>query len=256
MRLASSVLIAAWCTTAMAATVPVRYVEGLTRGHLELRNLDGKLLAHGDLVQIVRGDEVDKRMVFRFLDGSLYDERVVFTEEEVFRLKSFRLTERGPSFAADAEYELTPATGAYRVKRKDRKDGKEKVDEGKIELPADVYNGMIITIVKDVPKGQSMRVSMVAFAPDPRVVELEFTPIGERAITVGDLEQKAVEYRLKFHLGFWMKLFAKILDRMPPDLHVWVATEEAPSFVAFQGPITSEGPIWRIELVSPRLAPR
>jgi hypothetical protein len=39
-----------------AAPVAVRFVEGVTHGFLVLRNLNGGLLASGDLLQVQRGD--------------------------------------------------------------------------------------------------------------------------------------------------------------------------------------------------------
>jgi hypothetical protein len=247
------VMIAAVCSPLMAATVPVRFVEGVSRGYLLLRDVHGRILAHGDLLQVIRGDEIDKRMVFRFQDGSLYEESVSFTQPGVFRLKTYRLSTRGPAFDVDTEISMTQATGAYRVKTKDRKDGREKILEGKLELPPDVYNGLIMTIVKDLPKGESVTVHFVAFTPDPRLIELELTPVGDQETIVGDLKGSAVHYLIKPKLGMWLRLFATILGRAPSDLHAWVATDEVPAFVGFEGSLTMQGPVWRIEVVSPRL---
>jgi hypothetical protein len=254
MKLVSIVTIAVMCSPSMAATIPVRFAEGLTRGYLVLKDTEGTILAHGDLLQIDKGKELDKRMVFRFKDGSLYDERVTFTEKDVFQLKSYRLTTRGPSFDADTEITMNPATGAYRVATTDHKDGKEKVLEGTLEMPDDVYNGLIITVVKDFPKGKGETIHFVAFTPDPKIIGLEMTPDGEHDIMIGDLKQKAVHYRMKPRLGFWMKFFAKLKNRMPSDLHAWVATDDVPAFVGFEGQMSMTGPVWRIEVVSPSVA--
>src|SRR5262245_47172853 len=59
-----------------AAPVEVRFIEGVTHGFLVLRSTTGQLVAHGDLLQITHPDRVESRMVFRFRDGSVYDERV------------------------------------------------------------------------------------------------------------------------------------------------------------------------------------
>ena len=76
---------------AAAEPVPVRFVEGVTHGFLVLRTVAGVLIASGDLLQNVRRGEVESRMVFRFKDGSLLDERVTFTQERVFTLQTYRL---------------------------------------------------------------------------------------------------------------------------------------------------------------------
>jgi hypothetical protein len=62
-----------------AKPVPVRYAEGVTHGFLVLRTLQGKDVANGDLGQVVHGDRVSRRLVFRFKDGSIQDESVVFS---------------------------------------------------------------------------------------------------------------------------------------------------------------------------------
>jgi uncharacterized Zn ribbon protein len=235
-----------------AAPIPARFPEGVTHGFLELRDVKGIQLAHGDLLQVLRDGEIDKRMVFHFKDGSVFDERATFTEQGVFALKSYKLTEKGPAFEVDTEISMTCSTGAYSVTTKDHKGGDEKVLRGTLDLPADVYNGLILTVVKDLPKGASEIIHFVAFTPDPKIIELELSPAGEQEIIVGDLKKSAVHYLLKPRLGIWLKLFATILGRVPPDLHAWILTDEVPAFAGFEGSFTTPGPVWRIETVSPR----
>jgi hypothetical protein len=191
-------------------------------------------------------------MIFRFKDGSVFDEHVTFTEQGVYALKSYRLSQKGPAFTADTEISMTPATRAYRVATKDHNGGLEKTLEGKLDLPADVYNGMILTVVKDLPKGAGEIIHFVAFTPEPKLIELELAPAGEQRITVGELTKTARHYVMKPRLGMWLTFFATILGRVPPDLHAWILTDEVPAFVGFEGVLTATGPVWRIELLSPR----
>jgi hypothetical protein len=130
-------------------------------------NVNGGLLASGDLLQVQRGVQVESRMVFRFKDGSLYDETVVFTQKRVFTMQSYRLVQRGPAFTEDTEISLERGSGKYRVSTKAHKDGGEQVLNGTIELPPDVYNGMVITVAKNLPKGASETVHIVASRPRP-----------------------------------------------------------------------------------------
>ena len=234
-----------------AAPVPVRFAEGVTHGFLVLRDLDGAQLAQGDLLQVAHGDDIEKRMVFRFKDGSVFDERVTFTEKGTYALKTYHLSQTGPSFTADTEISMSSATGAYRVTTTDHKGGGEKTLEGTLELPADVYNGMILTVVKDLPVGKSETIHFVAFTPEPRIIELDLAPDGALNVAVGDLTKSAVHYVMKPRLGVWLRLIATILGRVPPDLHAWILTDDVPAFVAFEGSFTTPGPVWRIELVSP-----
>jgi hypothetical protein len=241
-----------WQRTLAAAPVPVRFAEGSLHGFLVLSTSKGVLIASGDLLQVGRDGEVKSRLVFRFKDGSVFDETVVFTQRNVFTLQSYHLVQRGPAFPEDTEISLERASGKYQVKTRARKDGREKVQGGTLDLPLDVSNGMVLTLVKNLSAGAGETVHMVAFTPAPKLIQLEMTPAGERKIVVGGTEKTATHYVLKPILGTWLKLFASLLGRMPPDNHAWIVTADVPAFVKFEGPLYMNGPIWRIELTSPR----
>lgn len=252
MAILGLVFFVAAMSTLVAAPIRVRFVEGSLHGFLALRSIDGALVAEGDLLQVVRGEEVEKRMVFHFKDGSVLEESVVFTQKAVYTMQRYRLLQRGPIFTEDIDASLERVTGKYRVKSKARKDGRESAHEGRLELPPDVYNGLILSVVKDLPKGASETVHYVAFTPEPRLIELTVAPAGEQKVTVGNLTKTAVHYVLKPQLGMWLNFFAKVLGRMPPDEHVWILMDDVPAFVRFEGPLYPTGPVWRIQLTSPR----
>ena len=87
-----------WPRPTVAAPVPVHLVEGVTHGFLVLRTVTGVAIASGDLLQRAKGGVTESRMIFRFKDGSVFDETVMFTQERVFTLQSYRLRQRGPVF--------------------------------------------------------------------------------------------------------------------------------------------------------------
>jgi hypothetical protein len=231
------------------AAVPVRFSEGMVRGFLVLHDAGGKRLASGDFLQVSRDGEIKSRTVLHFKDGSLHDETAVFTQQRNFVMKSYRLQQKGPSFRDEMDVSLERASGIYRVKVKPR-GGQEKVLTGKLNLPTDVYNGMVPIVVKNLPKGAKETVHMVAFTPTPRVIELEVTPSVEDRVLVGDLSKSALHYILKPKLGL-LKIPAMVVGQLPPDNHLWIMTSDVPAFVRFQGPLAPGGPIWVIELASP-----
>jgi hypothetical protein len=238
--------------TLTAAEVPVRLIEGALHGFLVLRTVDGAQLAQGDLFQVSREGEVRGHTVFLFNDGSILDETVLFTQRRVFTMQSYRLVQSGQAFPEDTEISLERATGKYHVKTRDHKNGREKVLEGTLDLPADVYNGMILTVAKNLREGAIETVHLVAFTPQPRIIQLEMVPANKQKVLVGKLEKTAVHYVLRPRLGTWLKLFATLLGRVPPDEHAWIVIDEVPAFVRFEGPRYMNGPVWRIELTSPR----
>lgn len=241
-----------WSSRLEAATIPVRFAEGATHGFLMLRSMDGALVAEGELLQIARDGKVEKRMLFQFKDGSVLEEAVVFTQQLVYTMRSYRLLQRGPAFEEDIEISLERSTGKYHVKTKSHVDGHESVLQGTLELPPDVYNGLILSVIKDLPAGAGEIVHYVAFTPEPRLIQLAVAQAGKQKILVGHLAKTAVHYVLKPQLGIWVTLFATVLGRVPPDYHVWILMDEVPAFVRFEGPMYPTGPVWRIQLTSPR----
>src|SRR5271156_6875897 len=68
--------------------VAVQYTEGVVRGFLVLRTLEGTILAEGDVAQFARGDRVTSHTTLHFKDGSVNEETVVFSQRRTFRLVS------------------------------------------------------------------------------------------------------------------------------------------------------------------------
>lgn len=229
--------------------VPVRYVEGTVHGFLELRTAAGVLLANGDLLQIAREQEVESRMVFHFPDASVYEEAVTFTQQGVFTMQKYLLVQNGPAFADDLEVSLA-RSGQYVVKTKSHKDGREKQYAGTLDLPPDVYNGMAITIAKNLAAGETRTVHLMAFTPEPRLIGLEIAPSGSQRVPLGQHAETAVHFKLKPKLGAWLRFFATLAGKAPPDRDTWIVTDDVPAFVRFEGPLYS-GPVWRLDLASP-----
>jgi len=245
-------VLAAALSRPWAAAIPVHLSEGSVHGFVVLRTVEGAQLAQGDLIQVARGGAVESHMILRFDDGSLFHESVVFTQTGVFTMQSYRSLQRGPSFPEDTEISLERATGAYRVRTRDHKGGRESVLSGSLRLPGDTYNGMVFVVGKNLPKGTGGTVHFVAFTPQPRIIQLEITPANEQKVLVGKLEKAAVHYVFRPRPGAWLKIFAALLGRSPPDLHAWFVMDEVPAFVRFEGPLYMQGPVWRIQLTSPR----
>ena len=234
-----------------SAPVRVRFVEGVTHGFLVLRTSDGRLIASGDQLQVSRDKHVESRILFRFKDGSVFDERVVFTQQQVFAMQTYQLVQRGPSFEEDNEISLKHASGQYRIKSKAKKDGQEQVFEGTLEVPPDCYTGMLVTVAKNLPKGTTATVHIVVFTPKPRILKLELAPAGEQQVLIGGVAKNTTHYLLKPQLGTLLKLVSKVAGRTPPDSHAWILNGDVPAFVRFEGPLYAKGPLWRIELASP-----
>jgi hypothetical protein len=226
-----------------AEPIAVRFPEGVARGFPVLRSTSGEVLAHGDLTQLARGDTVTARLVFRFLDGSIHDETVVFDQREVFTLLSYRLLQRGPSFPEALDAALDRETGRYVVRHRTDEDSPEEVVSGRFTLPADAANGLLTILMKNLPAGKSATVQLVAFTPQPRLVAMLLAPVGDDTVSVAGAAVRATRYQIKPQLG----LLASMLITDLPDVRCWLAAGEAPGFLKFEGPLYFMGPVWRIE---------
>jgi hypothetical protein len=219
------------------------YTEGVTRAFPVVRTLDGEKLADGDFTQVARGDRVETRMVFRFLDGSLFDETVVFAQHKTFTLLSYRIVQRGPSFPETIEASIDRETERYNVRYRADEDSPEEAFTGKFSLPDDVYSGMLSLIVKNLPLGSQAMVQIVAFTPKPRLVKMQLMPVGEDSVVMGNSPMQAIRYAIRPHLG----LFASVFVTDIPDIRCWVLPGDAPAFVKAEGPLYFMGPVWRIQ---------
>jgi hypothetical protein len=234
-----------------AEPVVVRHVEGLVHGFLAQRSPEGRLLANGDLIQGTRGDRVTSRLVFHFKDGSLSDEIAVFSQRGHFNLISDHLVQKGPAFEQPLDMTIDRPTGHVVVRYKNDH-GEEKVEDEHMNLPPDLANGMIITLLKNVrPAALPPSISLVAATPKPRLVKLALSVAGTEPFSIAGSTRKAVHYVLKVEIGGLAGVVAPLLGKQPPDSHVWIMQGEAPAFVRSQAPMFNGGPLWQTELVSP-----
>ena len=234
----------------VAETVPVRHAEGLVHGFLVLRTLEGEALAEGDLIQTSKGDRVTNHLVFRFKDGSIHDETAVFRQRHTFQLVSDHLVQKGPSFPHPMDVSIDALTGQVNV---NYTDGDQVQHLSKhLDLSPDVSNGIVFTLLKNVKLTSSLTLSMVAATPKPRIVKLVVTSKGEDDFWIGSTKRTATHYVVKVEIGGAAGLLAPLLGKQPPDTSVWILGGEAPAFVKSEGPLFEGGPVWRIELASPK----
>jgi hypothetical protein len=235
-----------------AEQVPVRHLEGVTLGFLVLRSLNGEVLAYGDLKQVANGDDgllVDD-LQFRFKDGSFYDEITKFTQRGKFRLVSDQVVQKGPSFKQESESWIDAGTGKITVRIRDK--GKEKMTSKHIDVPEDASNGLLFVLLKNVdPSAPQTTVSFVAASTTPRVVKWNILPGPEKTIKVGLITHKTQQYIVKTKIEGVAGAVAPLIGKQPPDIHVWLVKSEAPTFVEFEGPLSQDSPVWRIEVTAP-----
>src|SRR5262249_4036555 len=182
-------------TPAPASEMAVRHPEGVLHGFLALYDLSGRRIADGDLIQTPHAGHVTACLVFQFHDGSLHEETAVYSQNGVFHLIRDRLVQRGPSFPRPQETSVEVAGGQVTA-RSGEPDGKVSVETKHFDLPADVANGLMLTLIKNIDPRSSgpTTVSMVAAASSPRLVHVVVTRDGEDVFAIGDSSRRAIRY--------------------------------------------------------------
>ncbi|MGH9357452.1 MAG: hypothetical protein ACRD10_15105 [Terriglobia bacterium] len=131
-----------------ARPIAVRHMEGTTHGFLVLRTSEGKRLAAGDLVQVVRGDRLVSNLIFHFKDGSVDDEITVFSQRRHFRLLTDHHVQKGPSFPHPMDVAIDASTGAVTVRS--THGGKDQGETSHLNLPSDLANGLLLIFIKNL----------------------------------------------------------------------------------------------------------
>jgi hypothetical protein len=235
----------------IAQVIAARHLEGLVHGFLALRTLQGETIANGELTQVNLGDRVTSHLIFRFKDGSMYDESTVFSQRRNFRLLSDHLVQKGPTFKHPIDVLINAVAGQITVRYSDDQ-GKEIVLTEQVKIPSDLANGMVFTLMKNIaPNASRTTFSLLATTPKPRLVELEITPQGEDTFSIGETSRKVTHYVVKVQIGGIAGKVAPLVGKQPPDTHVWILGGDAPTWIKSEGPLFEGGPIWRMELVSP-----
>ena len=247
----TAALVCASQPTALAEPIPVRHVEGTVHGFLVLRTKEGRMLAVGDLFQVIRGNTVTSRLLFRFKDGSVDDETAVFSQRGTFQLITDRHIQKGPSFPQPMDLSIDVPRGQVTV-RSTGKDGKEEVTSEHLDLPGDLVNGLILSILKNIrPDTPETKVSMLVATPKPRLIKLAISPAGEEPFSLVGSSRKAMRYEIKIELGGVAGMVAPLVGKQPSNIQIWIVGGKAPAFVKEEGPLYQGGPIWTIQLTSP-----
>jgi len=106
-------------------------------------------IADGESTQVAQGDHVTSHMWFKFKDGSSYDEATVFSQRGTFRLLRDHVVQRGPAFKRRMETSIDASNGEVTVRYTDAKK-QEKIATQDLNLPADLANGILFTLLKNV----------------------------------------------------------------------------------------------------------
>jgi len=245
----AAILAVAYGTAASAESIAVKHVQGATRGFLVMRSEAGKVIGSGELSQIAHGDEVTVRLTYNFLDGSLDDEMTTYTQRGTFRLVRDHHIQKGSFFEKAVDITVEAATGMVTSRTVD-KDGKPKVDSEHMDLPADLANGFIGTVLVNVLHTIApFKVGILAAADKGRLINVLISPESQQTFRVAGRTLKATVFRMHPELGGVAGVIAPLIGKEPKDVMVWVLEGEAPAVVRIVGPFAAGGPVVSSELM-------
>jgi hypothetical protein len=207
------------------------------------RSEAGKIIANGEFSQAVQGDEVTMRLTYHFVDGSIDDETTTYRQQGTFRLVRNHHIQKGPFFGRPVDFTVEAATGTATSRTED-KEGKIHVESHHIDLPDDLANGFVGTLLLNVPQNRTpFRVGMLAPVAGGRLIQLLISSEGEQPFQAAGQTLKATVFRIHPELGGIVGMIARLIGLQPKDVMVWVLEGQDPAIMRIVGQLGGYGPL-------------
>ena len=239
-----------------AETVPVRQHESAYHGFLVIRDQAGATVGSGEVVQAPHKGHMSVHLVFRFKDGSIDDETTDYSQDDTLHVISDRHIQRGPFFPHPIDAFIDVATQQVKSVQLDK--GPESATSEHINLPPDLSNGIVLTLVKNfqshgLEAGKEKQVSYLAFSPKGRLIKLAISNVGQQSFKIAGHAFPADHYLIKIDLGGITGVVAPLVGKQPSDIDVWASAGRIPAVVRVDSALYFGGPILSIQLANPHL---
>ena len=237
-----------FCRPAPAEPITVTHIQRPMHRFMVARSESGALLARGEFTQTVQGDEVSMRLTYRFLDGSVDEETTTYRQDSVFRLVDNHHVQTGPFFARAADFAVKAASGTAITRVTDRQ-GKVHIEQDHVDLPNDLANGFVGTLLLNVPPSTALfRVGMLVPVGGGRLIRLLISHDSEQPFQAGGKSLRASVFRVHPELGGIIGVVARLIGLQPKDVMVWVQEGDDPAVVRIVGQLGGYGPVVTSEL--------
>jgi hypothetical protein len=249
----SRFLVAAFLAISMAPAapaeqIPVRHIQLPRHEFMTARSETGAIIARAEFTETVERDEVTMRLTYRFADGSIDDETTTYRQHGTFQLIRNHHIQQGPFFSKPVDFAVEAATGTATTRAAD-KNGTIHVESEHIDLPADLANGFVGTVLLNVPPNTApFRVGILAPVFGGRLIRILISPEGEQPFQKAGQPLKATVFRIHPELGGFLGWIAQLLNMQPKDVMVWILEGEQPAVVRVVGQLGGSGPVISSEL--------
>ena len=235
-------------TAAPAEPISARHIQRPMHRFMVARSEAGKIIASGEFSQVVQEDEVTMRLTYKFVDGSIDDETTTYKQQGTFRLVRNHHMQKGPFFLKPVDFTVEAATGTATSRTAD-KNGKIHLESHHIDLPDDLANGFVGTLLLNVPQNTTpFRVGILAPVNGGRLIRILISPEGEQPFHTTGQTLKATVFRIHPELGGIVGVIAPLIGLQPKDVMVWVLEGEEPAVVRIVGQLGGYGPVVSSEL--------
>jgi hypothetical protein len=235
-------------TAAPAEQISVKHIQLPRHEFMVARSETGKIVARVEFTEDVRGDEVTMRLTYRFVDGSIDDETTTYRQQGTFRLVRNQHIQKGPFFAKPIDFAVEAATGMA-TSRTTESNGKIHLESEHVDLPDDLANGFVGTLLLNVPPNTTpFRVGILAPFGGGRLIRILISPQGEQPFLKAGQTLKATVFRIHPELGGILGWLATLLGLQPKDVMVWILEGEQPAVVRVVGQLGGYGPVVSSEL--------
>ena len=235
-------------SAAPAEQIPVKHIQLARHEFMVARSETGKIVARVEFTEEVQGDEVTMRLTYHFVDGSIDDETTTYKQHGAFQLVRNRHTQQGPFFAKPIDFAVEAATGTATTRTTD-KNGKIQVESEHIDLPDDLANGFVGTLLLNVPPNSApFRAGILAPVFGGRLIRILVSPQGEQPFQRAGQNLKATVFRIHPELSGILGMLATLLGLQPKDVMVWVLEGETPAVMRVVGQLGGSGPVLSSDL--------
>ena len=235
-------------TAAPAEQIPVKHVQLPRHEFMVARSENGTIIARVEFTETVEGDEVTMRLTYRFLDGSIDDETTTYRQQGTFQLVRNHHIQNGPFFAKPVDFTVEASTGTATIRATD-KNGEIHIESEHMDLPEDLANGFVGTLLLNVPPNATpFRVGILAPVFGGRLIRILISPEGEQPFQKAGQTLKATVFRIHPELGGILGWIATLLGLQPKDVMVWILEGEQPAVVRVVGQLGGFGPVVSSEL--------
>jgi hypothetical protein len=233
---------------AQAEQIPVRHIQLPRHEFMVARSENGQVIARAEFTETVEGDEVTMRLTYRFVDGSIDDETTTYRQQGTFQLIRNHHIQKGPFFASPVDFAVEAATGTATTRTAD-KNGAIHAESQHIDLPDDLANGFVGTLLLNVPPHTApFRAGILAPVFGGRLIRILISPESEQPFQKAGQTVKATVFRIHPELGGILGWLAELLGLQPKDVMVWILEGEQPAVVRVVGQLGGSGPVVSSEL--------